>query len=1094
MSPAPVSMTTQSAKMFLFWSTSLLLQNLVLVTCTTQQIDCLKQCECSLSRDINGGEVIKMQCNTMEKDENSDIQEYNHGDNRSYIDGFSNVTSLPPADYEVAKKTLQIQVTLGQLSLYLVIRGDTIPRDLCSLSDVTHLYINNSQISQASIDLECLDQVTNLHVAHCGVFEIKTWLLPPHVNTIDLSYNNISNFTDIPPMTFLTHLGLSHNMMTHINEEAFRDILSLRHLTLSYNNLTYLPRGMFSNSLDLYHLDLSRNMLGEIPFVTYLYNLTYLDLSFNKLSSLGLNEVSETFAEMSTQGHQNDLENATDPDPGQIKMTSSLGNTEYSDQPSGNPVPLWPSSLRMLNLSHNFLTILPPGALACQLSSLQNLDLSYNALIQLTSFSISGLYSLRVLNLSHNALSQLGTDTFEENPQDTCDVRELEDDVTDVHEVTDKRDVTTRVWPALHTLDVSHNALRGLNMSSSQHALVNLRVLNLHDNLLTRLPPYAIESLHALRRVDLHNNLIDWLDVGTFTNPRIQVVDLSGNQLTRLISMAFLYTPSVKLIDLSHNKLSYIYTYAFYRTCKRAHTITIRLHDNYLQSDVITTLLQTFRHLDHTECTAHIDLRHNQLRDLFSSSTQVMTSKIQQGVMTYFSTWSHVTFDLGYNTFSCDCDLKADVELMYSVAKLLEDVTVINLVDDFDNLTCHEPVFSRDESVSEVIDGLSCPVHDHCPVGCDCVQRSYSHLVEVDCTNNNFTDLPLHLPLSPLLLNMSYNDVTSFSSPSYSDIWRVKILDLSHNNLRSIDAPIWRNLSLHVTSLYLHDNELTELEQPLSDSVLHEITLKGNPIHCRCSNLWLHSLLNNSLLITDADAVICSDGQPLAEGVAECRRIMRHTSHVKVTWGTSGTVAIAIIIPLVLSLGFIIGYRLLSRSTFCTRRSKWYKVHVEEDRKCDVAVLCEVTDISWTRNTLLPALTDGSRTYTVTLGKLFTGDSPNDVIRDAQRGSRAVVVVTSSQSLGQADACWEGLLMELLLVDTGSVYLMFSGEVCSQSLPPACRDDITSQVTCLSGSSEWGLQRLLYLLPPPSPNGPVHLPTVCAELSEMTEKRTHQLE
>ena len=89
------------------------------------------------------------------------------------------------------------------------------------------------------------------------------------------------------------------------------------------------------------------------------------------------------------------------------------------------------------------------------------------------------------------------------------------------------------------------------------------------------------------------------MDVGSFKNSRLQHINLSHNNLVKLISMAFLFLPAISTVDLSYNRLNYLYKFPFYKTCgEKDQAISVDLRANRLDADAIWKMLGTFRHLE----------------------------------------------------------------------------------------------------------------------------------------------------------------------------------------------------------------------------------------------------------------------------------------------------------------------------------------------------------------------------------------------------------------------------------------------------------------------------------------------------------------
>ncbi|XP_012946748.1 leucine-rich repeat-containing protein 69-like [Aplysia californica] len=85
---------------------------------------------------------------------------------------------------------------------------------------------------------------------------------------------------------------LDSMFMSRHSEQLFRYLTQLRSLDLSNNQLKLLARGTFKNNFQLQTLNLANNGFTTIPLdLTLRPNLTYLDLSANSISQLGVKDM-----------------------------------------------------------------------------------------------------------------------------------------------------------------------------------------------------------------------------------------------------------------------------------------------------------------------------------------------------------------------------------------------------------------------------------------------------------------------------------------------------------------------------------------------------------------------------------------------------------------------------------------------------------------------------------------------------------------------------------------------------------------------------------------------------------------------------------
>lgn len=133
---------------------------------------------------------------------------------------------------------------------------------------------------------------------------------PLRIQKLDLSYNQISNITNITRNgDNIWYLNLSHNPIGRINVKTFSKLTSLRELYLSGTNLLGLDYGSFPYvDSDLNVLDISYNNLKyfDLEILSYQSKLESVYLDGNQLTELNyenLKEYSSEFKEIGLTGN-----------------------------------------------------------------------------------------------------------------------------------------------------------------------------------------------------------------------------------------------------------------------------------------------------------------------------------------------------------------------------------------------------------------------------------------------------------------------------------------------------------------------------------------------------------------------------------------------------------------------------------------------------------------------------------------------------------------------------------------------------------------------------------------------------------------------
>jgi Leucine-rich repeat (LRR) protein len=122
----------------------------------------------------------------------------------------------------------------------------------------------------------------------------------PHLQWLDLSHNIISEmeFDTFRNIRKLQVLQLSHNNLMDLPTDIFRNVREMRVIDLSYNMFRSLNDNVFSSE-GMEILDLSHNHFTKIPIASMsniaAMTLCELDLSHNVISAIHSMDLSKQF-------------------------------------------------------------------------------------------------------------------------------------------------------------------------------------------------------------------------------------------------------------------------------------------------------------------------------------------------------------------------------------------------------------------------------------------------------------------------------------------------------------------------------------------------------------------------------------------------------------------------------------------------------------------------------------------------------------------------------------------------------------------------------------------------------------------------------
>ncbi|XP_047598782.1 leucine-rich repeat-containing G-protein coupled receptor 5 isoform X2 [Lutra lutra] len=310
------------------------------------------------------------------------------------------------------------------------------------------------------------------------------------LQSLRLDANHISY---VPPSCFsglhsLRHLWLDDNALTEIPVQAFRSLSALQAMTLALNKIHHIPDYAFGNLSSLVVLHLHNNRIHSLGKKCFdgLHSLETLDLNYNNLDEFPtairtLSNLKELhfydnpiqFVGRSAFQHLPELRTLTLNGASQITVFPDLTGT---------------ASLESLTLTGAQISSLPQTA-CDQLPNLQVLDLSYNLLEDLPSFSVC--QKLQKIDLRHNEIYEIKVDTFQQ-------------------------------LLSLRTLNLAWNKIAIIHPNAFS-TLPSLRKLDLSSN---RLSSFPVTGLHGLTHLKLTGNHALQSLISSENFPELKVIEM----------------------------------------------------------------------------------------------------------------------------------------------------------------------------------------------------------------------------------------------------------------------------------------------------------------------------------------------------------------------------------------------------------------------------------------------------------------------------------------------------------------------------------------------------------------------------------------
>ncbi|CAO1388330.1 unnamed protein product [Diamesa serratosioi] len=232
--------------------------------------------------------------------DSKNIEEINLSHNR--------ITSLDDNLFKAQKYLTTLNLNYNQIQIISEL-------SIFNIHTLKTLKLSHNAITSIHKNLTFLDLSFN----GIQIFEMNEWSRTSRKEiTINLSHNFIKELNLTNTSEKLEDLNLSHNELSKITEATISNIQSLRTLRLSYNALQNIHQDTFYNLQNLKELYLDNNQLKELNFAAAkshvpklttlvlannnintffamnMWNMTLLDLSYNKISNYSINDWSKT--------------------------------------------------------------------------------------------------------------------------------------------------------------------------------------------------------------------------------------------------------------------------------------------------------------------------------------------------------------------------------------------------------------------------------------------------------------------------------------------------------------------------------------------------------------------------------------------------------------------------------------------------------------------------------------------------------------------------------------------------------------------------------------------------------------------------------
>ncbi|XP_076101991.1 slit homolog 2 protein-like isoform X2 [Mytilus galloprovincialis] len=350
--------------------------------------------------------------------------------------------------------------------------------------------------------------------------------------------------------------------------------------------------------------------------------------------------------------------------------------------------------------------------------------------------------------------------------------------------------------------------------------------LELQGNNLTIMRKNDLQGLRQLKVLQLLENQIQTIERGAFRDlVLMERLRIDRNKLDNIPDELFSEMPNLERLDLSYNKLQSI-------------------NRKSLQGSLSLRNLQ----LDHNQiiCISEESLRPLKKMEILTLNNNNLTT-LPRGLFDHMTNLRILR--LINNNFMCDCHL-------LWLPRYLRSHRGLGLYTECDSPSRLQSIEMVDIPESQFkCQGMDsykapkCGVEARCPSKCRCMEGV------VDCRDLGLTAIPTNLPEDTIEIRMEQNHIVHIPSGAFSDMKRLRRIDLSNNQISKIDSDAFAG-QLFLNSLVLYGNKIVDLPHGVFNglSSLQLLLLNANKIKCirkdafkDLYNLNLLSLYDNQI-------------------------------------------------------------------------------------------------------------------------------------------------------------------------------------------------------------------------------------------------------
>ncbi|KAI9397326.1 hypothetical protein POPTR_003G026914v4 [Populus trichocarpa] len=832
--------------------------------------------------ELTGGSGLKVLSSRLKKLENLLLRWNQYNDTIfPSLTGFSSLKSLDLSANQLTGSINSFEIIsshlgkLENLDLTYNIFNDSILSHLRGFSSLKSLNLSGNMLlgSTTVNGLRTLEFLQSLPISlktlslkdtnlSQGTFFNSSTLEELHLDRTSLPINFLRNIGALPALKVLSVAEC--DLHVTLPAQGWCELKNLKQLDLSRNNFGGSLPDCLGNLSSLQLLDVSDNQFTENIAsgpLTNLVSLKFLSLSNN------LFEVPTSMKPFMNHSSLSSENNRLVTEPAAIDnlipkfqlVFFSLSKTTEAFNVEIPDFLYYQYNLRVLDLSHNYITGMFPSWLLKNNTRLEQLYLSKNSFVGALKLQDHPYPNMTKLDISNNNMNG-------QISKNIC-----------------------LIFPNLLSLRMAKNGFTGC-IPSCLGNISSLKILDLSNN---QLSTVKLEQLTTIWFLKLsNNNLSGQIPTSVFNSSTSEFLYLSGNNFWGQLSDFPLYGWKVwSVLDLSNNQFSGMLPRWFVNSTQLK---IVDLSKNHFKGPIPRGFFCKFDQLE------YLDLSENNLSGYISSCfnspqiTHVHLSKNRlSGPLTYgfYNSSSLVTMDLRDNSFTGSIPnwignlsslsvllLRAnhfDGELPVQLC-LLEQLSILDVSQNqlsgplpscLGNLTFKESSPKAFADPGEIFPSRSIEKAYYETMGPPLVDSVYnlgyyfwlnfteeviefttkkmsygykgivlSYMYGIDLSNNNLIGaIPLEFgKLSEILsLNLSHNNLTGSIPATFSNLKQIESLDLSYNNLNGVIPPQLTEITTLEVFSVAHNNLSGKTpERKYQFGTFDESCYEGNPFLC----------------------------------------------------------------------------------------------------------------------------------------------------------------------------------------------------------------------------------------------------------------------